>query len=187
MDSIPLTQGEYAIVDDCDYDRLNRYKWHLSKTRNSKYAKRSQYIAGKGVSIFMHRIISICLPPDLKTDHANGDGLDNRRANLRFCTVAENAWNQGPYSDTSSKYKGVYWHKDIEKWAATIQVNGKQLSLGYFEYEEDAATAYDIAALRYHGEYARTNDIATQALEELTNETSRSTKKSGHKSIHQKC
>jgi hypothetical protein len=89
-------------------------------------------------------------------DHANGNGLDNRRSNLRPFTGAQNHWNSGISRTNWSGHKGVGWNKAEGKWRARIQANGKRLFLGYFDTAEDAGHAYDAAARELHGEFART-------------------------------
>lgn len=91
-------------------------------------------------------------------DHINHNGLDNRKANLRLATAAQNARNrQKCKSKKTSKYKGVCWHKRDKKWTGRILVNSKSIALGYFEDEKEAARAYDRAARKYYGEYAEPN------------------------------
>jgi hypothetical protein len=97
-------------------------------------------------------------PPHLLVDHRNNNSLDNRRANLRLATHAENCYNRPKIrTKTSSRYIGVYFEKSTGKWTAKIRVNGKRLWLGRFNSELEAALAYDAAARKYHGEFARTN------------------------------
>ena len=93
-------------------------------------------------------------------DHVNGDGLDNRKANLRICNDAQNRANSSRRKGTfSSKYKGVNWCKKLQKWVAGIGVNHKRVDLGYFVCEEDAARAYNVAAIKYHREFAQLNEL----------------------------
>lgn len=90
-------------------------------------------------------------------DHKNGDTIDNRRANLRAATVADNARNTGLRSDNSSGFKGVIWHSQIGRWRAQLIMHGKKVSLGCYSSADDAARAWDEGARRYHGEFARLN------------------------------
>ncbi len=107
--------------------------------------------------VYMHRIIMN--PPDGKqVDHINGDGLDNRVENLRIATSSENNYNTGKQSNNTSGYKGVSWHKTRKTWQVLIGVGGRLIRIpGVFNSAEDAARAYDEAAKKYHGVFARLN------------------------------
>ena len=169
---IPLTQGRFAIVDPADFPHISRYKWRLCRTKgkNVLYAERSIRLpSGKYSRILMHREV-LRLPKGeilrdmsdgrrttrLVIDHINGDGLDNHRANLRLATVAQNAWNSNKRNPRSG-YKGVWFAADKGLWRAAIVCRGKRLHLGYFKDKIAAAKAYDAAAVKYHGEFARPN------------------------------
>jgi hypothetical protein len=155
---IPLTQGYFAIVDPQDYQRLSRYKWRLCRTRgkNVLYAERSIRLpGGKYARILMHRQL-IEAPEGYVIDHINGCGLDNRRANLRLATVAQNAWNSKKRNPRSG-YKGVWFAADKGLWRAAIVYHGRRVHIGYFGDKIDAAKAYDIAAIKYYKEFARLN------------------------------
>ena len=155
---IPLTQGQFAIVDPADYETLSRHKWRLCKTRgkNVLYAERTiRRSNGKYSRILMHREL-IQPPRGYVIDHVNGCGLDNRRANLRLATAAQNAWNTGKRGGGSG-YKGVWLAKDKGLWRASIVCHGERKHLGYFRDKCDAAEAYDRAAQEYHGQFAVLN------------------------------
>lgn len=96
-------------------------------------------------------------------DHINGDGLDNRKQNLRICTKSENACNRGIDRDNTSGYKGVCYisnkTKRVKRWIAQIAINKKHICIGYFHTKEEAAIAYNEAATKYHGEFAKLNII----------------------------
>ncbi len=152
---IRLSQGKVAAVDDEDFEYLNQWKWWYS----DGCAKKSVYMNGKRkpAGAYMHRLI-MNTPPGMDTDHINGNSLDNRRCNLRVCTHAENLRNKAKTKGTS-KYKGVHWHKADNKWRAQIGVDWGKLHLGNFHTEEEAALAYNEAALKHFGEFARLNAL----------------------------
>lgn len=144
---IPLTQGYKTIVDDCDYDFLMQWKWHVCIGHQTVYAMRNSefiggnYLTGKRHHIMMHRVLN-GTPDGMDTDHINGNGLDNRRENLRTATRSQNMWNRHPNRKGKSRYKGVSWHKQHRKWIANIQVQRKRIFLGLFRNEKEAADAY---------------------------------------------
>lgn len=153
---IPLTQGKVALVDDEDYERLSRFKWYANKNRRIWYACTNQ-----NQLILMHRLI-LDAKPNEACDHINRDGLDNRRSNLRIATNQQNHWNQAKCRHrnglpVSSVYKGVSFKRHRGRWEAAIVVQGRQVYLGRFLNELDAALAYDRAALHFFGCFARPN------------------------------
>jgi len=150
---IPLSKGQFALVDEADFDWLNQWKWFYL---NPGYAARSVRIGKKVIKILMHREITKA-PKGMETDHINENKVDNRRINLRVCTKGQNNRNRGKLSTNTSGYKGVYWHKYSKKWTASIAYNGKKYFLGYFVDKKEAAKAYDKAALTMHKEYANIN------------------------------
>lgn len=105
----------------------------------------------------MHREILGLMPEDPDVDHRDGEGLNNRRSNLRLVTNSQNNMNSQCRWGALSKYKGVSWHKRREKWQGRIKLNGKEIYLGYFDNEKKAARAYDEAAKKHFGEFARLN------------------------------
>jgi len=154
---IPLTQGKYAIVDPEDFERLNKHKWYAARDTRTFYAHRKKRVGKKYVSIGMHREI-LNPPGHLMVDHINHNGLDNRKANLRLATCAQNSYNRRQVrKNKSSKYIGVSWKQWTKKWAVIICYKRKNKIVGYFKDEIQAAKAYDKAAKMYHGEFATLN------------------------------
>jgi len=152
---IPLTRGKVALVDAEDYEWLSQFNWYAAQLRPGLfYAMRNDYVGGTSRSVYLHRLVMRAKRGQY-VDHTNGDGLDNRRENLRFCTNAQNLQNQHRTSG-SSPYKGVSWSKRARKWTAQIKAN-RLIHLGYFNSEKKAALAYDEAARRLFAEFARPN------------------------------
>ncbi len=149
MREIELTQNLHALVDDADFDTLNLLKWCAIKTgREAWYAKnKNQY---------MHCVIM----GSKNINHINGNGLDNRRSNLRKVVTNESQQTRRKSkSPSSSKYKGVSYNKWAKKWSAYISTSRKQKHLGYFEDQETAAIAYNEAAKERFGKFARLNEV----------------------------
>lgn len=159
--TIPLTRGMVTLVDAADYERLNPFKWMARENRGTFYAQRSVGPRSDRRTEIMARVIMGAGPGQL-VDHINGDTLDNRRANLRIATNTENVRNQRRRSPGASGFRGVKRHKGCPRkpWHASITVNGRVVSAGYFPTAEDAADAYDRAALKHHGRFARTNRLS---------------------------
>ena len=152
---IPLTQGKYVKVDPQDYIWLSQFRWHCKVNKSSAYAVRSIRAAGRPERIYMHRLI-MDTPSHLVCDHINHNGLDNRRQNIRNCTIQQNNANVLARG-ASSRYKGVSWNKRRRRWFAYIKKDGKQFNLGCFDKEIKAAKAYDAAARKHHGQFAALN------------------------------
>ena len=147
---IGLTGGLFAIVDAADFETLSRYNWRATGG-DSSYA--CCEIGGK--KVYMHRLI-MNPPAGMVVDHINGNRWDNRRGNLRVCTQAENLRNSRKSRGTS-RFKGVFWDARRRKWRVTIRCGGKTVHLGRYDDEVEAAKAYDRAAVRLFGQYARLN------------------------------
>jgi hypothetical protein len=143
MKEIPLTQGKVALVDDDDYHNLVRHKWCAHKHGNTYYAERMTPKKPQHV-IRMHRVVA-SIPENMVTDHINGNGLDNRKGNIRVATPRLNCQNK--HIRKTSNYPGVCWHKRDKMWYARIWICGKSKGLGYFEREIDAALAYRSACI----------------------------------------
>jgi len=140
MKEIQLTQGKIALVDDEDFEELNKSKWCAQKIGNTYYAGRNISFNGKRKNIRMHTEI-LGTVPNLQTDHVDGNGLNNQKSNLRLVTVRQNSQNR-TNQVRSSLYPGVSWDKRDEKWGARISINGRSKNLGLFKLERDAFNAY---------------------------------------------
>jgi hypothetical protein len=166
---IYLGEGRFALVDPEDFYWLNSFHWYAEIKSKLIYAARNVILAGEKKIIFsMHREI-MNAPDGLLVDHKNCDTLDNRRENLRLATRAQNNCNRRKTkSKTSSRFIGVCFHKRHQRWCVDIRHNGKKIWLGSFVSEIDAAHAYDEAAKKYHGEFARLNFPEVAASPERT-------------------
>jgi hypothetical protein len=159
---IPLSRGMVAVIDFEDFDRVGRVKWHAVKTSKSGrfYAARSLCEGGrKRMELLSRQILNA--PKGMDVDHINGDRLDNRKENLRLATRGQNlAARKGGEKkwrglEKTSSFRGVA--KYLTKWVSQISINGHKKHLGVFLSEEAAAKAYDAAAMKHFGEFARCN------------------------------
>jgi hypothetical protein len=153
---------DYFFIDGEDFDKIKMYKWSFSGNKRSKL-----YIAGldynkitkKSKGIKLHRLIMDC-PKNMMVDHIDGNPLNNCKSNLRICTNSENLRNSDKRKDgLTSKYKGVCFDKSRNNFMSQIQFNKKHYSLGRYTNEEDAAIAYNNAAVKYFGEFAKLNKV----------------------------
>jgi hypothetical protein len=160
MRELPLTQGEFAIVDDEDFHRLSFPKWQLWKNkRGNKYAFRKLWnkTSKRYESQWLHREILGLTSSDYQVDHKDNNGLNNVRSNLRIATNAQNCANKNKAQNKSSSFKGVSFKKRINKFESYIRVDGRYISLGYFSNETEAAKSYNAAALKHFGQFAKLN------------------------------
>ena len=158
-----LSQGKVTKIDASRYDELIKYKWHVNLKNGKWYAQRSKHIKlgskrYTSKTIYLHREL-LNAPKGVRVDHINGDTLDNRLENLRLCTQQENTRNTKSRKGSSSKYLGVHLHKQSGKYRAQIKLDGGKKSLGLHSTPEEAALAYNEAALRYFGEFANLNKV----------------------------
>jgi hypothetical protein len=162
---IQLTQGKTALVEAADAERVLQYKWHACCRATTWYAATSKE-RRKGRVVYLHRFILGARPHE-HVDHINGNGLDNRRENLRICTNAENRRNMRLQRGVS-QFKGVA--RDLRQpgrpWVAYINYDGRKINLGAYESEVDAARAYNAAAIKYHGQFASLNTIPGLSYED---------------------
>lgn len=149
-----LTQGQVTMVDAVDHDLVKQHNWHADRINPPGfYACRR--IKGKAI-VYLHRAL-LGVAGGHHVDHIDGDTLNNRRSNLRACTVQQNLWNRKPKSKGTSKFKGVSWSASGRKWRVSIRIRSKSVSLGRFNDEIEAALAYDRAAAKHFGEFAWLN------------------------------
>lgn len=160
MKKIKLTQNKYALVDDKDYKNIwmiSNRKWQLSG-RGYPIRKHKNVLTGKIESIYLHKLI-MGNPLGMQVDHKDHNPLNNRRKNLRICTVQENRRNQRKFINASSIFKGVHWNKACKKWRTCITINRKPIHLGLFKDEKQAALAYNKKAEELFGNFALLNTI----------------------------
>lgn len=156
MKTIPLTMGYIAFVDDDDFEYLNRFKWCVNKNNGRFYAYRR---IDKHHMKYMHRSIMNARDGDV-VDHADGNGLNNSRANLRLTNQSKNMANSNKSHSNNSGFKGVTCsslEKRKKPWRAQICVNYQTIFLGRYKNKEEAAEEYDRAAKKFFGEYAKIN------------------------------
>lgn len=141
MKRIPLTRGQFAIVDDEDFEYISQWKWYAAKQPKTFYAARTIRSKHGKITVWMHRVIN-GTPIDKLTDHIDGNGLNNRRKNLRNASHQDNMLNNVRHKIGSSKYRGVSWHVRTNRWIAQITINRKNNWIGSFTTERSAYLAY---------------------------------------------
>lgn len=151
---IKCTYGGIAIVDDEDYEKVS----HLNQNDYSKYPRTFRKENGKLKSETIHRLI-LESKDGFVIDHIDGDVLNNRKSNLRYCLHKENGRNRKLGKNSTSGAKGVVWYKRDKKYQASIKVDGKHIYLGYFTKKEDAINAYNEASLKYFKNFGRLNKL----------------------------
>lgn len=153
---IPLTKDQTASIDLENYELIREYKWCANKHNNCWYAQTSKKFNNKVQKIYMHRLI-MHAKKDQIIDHIDGNSLNNCRSNLRFCSHTENLYNTSARRNNKLGYKGIYWNKKEKKFRCYINVNKKNIHIGYFSTIEDAILSYNQAAQKYHKEFAKLN------------------------------
>ena len=173
---IPMSCGRTFLIDDADWSREVSYAlrrggtvsirpsdlcWSVREPLTAwhpSYVVSHVMVGGKRRTLRLHRVV-MSAALDQHIDHINGNALDNRRCNLRVASRNQNMWNTAKRRELTSRFKGVSWHKRMNKWQATIRHMNKQLWLGLHPSESAAALAYNEAARRLFGEFARLNEV----------------------------
>lgn len=151
MRFIPLTQGNFALVDNTDYERLAAFKWYYCHARGRGYAVRKPRTTDgkKKGFIWMHR--EVAKPEEGKViDHINGFTLDNTRENLRACTRSQNQWNKSLQTKSTTGIKNVYWKKEKKRYVVRFQKYGKKIDFGYFKDLQEAIKLRNEVASNVH-------------------------------------
>ncbi|MDE3095803.1 MAG: HNH endonuclease [Chloroflexota bacterium] len=154
MPAIMLDRGRFALVDDGDFERVKGHRWTTNRPHVTASGLEFWYAQAHidGKTVRMHRFI-MDAPSGTQVDHINGDGLDNRRSNLRLCSHAGNNRNRHV---KNAPARGVL-RLSSGRWSARIGVDGRNVGLGTYDSKEAAARAYDAAAVRLHGEFGSLN------------------------------
>ena|SRR3990167_8837350 len=152
---VTLNDGNVCFSSPCDIEKLTERSWYARRDKSTFYAVAATTVDGKRKSIYLHREI-FDNPVDRCVDHINGNGLDNRRPNIRLCLHGQNRMNAIKRKPSKySKYKGVYFNRRTKRWLSIIQAGGESFFLGYFGSENDAKIAHQKAMLIHHKEFAR--------------------------------
>jgi len=159
MKEIPLTQGRVAIVDDGDYDELVKHKWWFRDVKSEfrhGYACRSKRMEGGRKTIHMHRqIMGLGWDTSIQVDHIDGNGLNNRRSNLRICNNSENHMNQRPLKNNTTGYSGVSFDRRSGRYVVYINVNRKRFRGRSFKTFEEAKAVRIGMEIEHFGEFRR--------------------------------
>lgn len=150
---IPLTRGFEATIDVIDVPIVDGKSWSYTPSGKTAYAKTKMLVDGCMKVVYLHRLL--LLPRSLHVDHIDGDGLNNRRENLRIVTRSQNMQNQGLHKNNRSGSKGVSWRSSRKAWVAQISVNGVNRHLGYFKTIDAAREKYAKASIELHKEFGR--------------------------------
>ena len=161
---IPLQNGMFAIVDDEDYERVNGFRWHIviSGTKTDLIVMRNAGVNGVNIKQILSYFIlkKECTKGD-SIIYKNKDKLDNRRSNLEMISTKKSTYRTKGHRNSSSRYKGVSWHKRNKKWEARINKDYKPFYIGIYKDEDDAGRAYNNKSLEFFGEYAYQNVIGS--------------------------
>lgn len=139
--------GKEFLIDYKDYDVICKYTWNQKNGTGYIYANHNRK------TIYLHRLLFNVTQASQYIDHINHEVFDNRRKNLRVVNNSQNQMNRDKPKQNTSGIKGVYWHKNKEKWQANIQINNQLLYLGIFDSKQDAIKARKDAEQKYFKEY----------------------------------
>lgn len=154
MKRVKLTCGKYALIDDEDFDRIEKHSWHLVKIGSVFYAATGIWNGSNMTTYYLHRFI-MNTPKRLVTDHIDGNGLNNQKSNLRVCTSSQNHMNTGLQKNNTSGYRGVMWYKRDKKWLAVIKIDKKLINLGKYKEKSKAIEIRSKAEKKYYKEFAQ--------------------------------
>jgi len=152
---VPLTKGFTAIIDANDVGKVDSWNWTAVVKPHTVYAQRTVKAEdGKRASVKMHRVL-LNAPDGCEVDHADGNGLNNKKSNIRIADAFGNRQNRAVPKSNTSGLKGAFFHKRDNKWMSKIVANGRSIFLGYFPDKESAHAAYQEGSKKYHGEFSR--------------------------------
>lgn len=157
---IELSKGLFAVVDDCDADRVRAHRWHAARRVHTTYAASNIMTESGRHYALLHRFV-MGATDGLLVDHINGNGLDNTRSNLRFATPEQNARNRAGRG--ASRFVGVRLIGG--RWCAFVIPSGTEIYLGSYATEELAAAAFNAAARVVYGEFVRENAVVSDGSE----------------------
>lgn len=154
--SIRLSNGKRVWFNLSDWPRIQKSKWYpFTSSKGRTYAT----TAGRGHGLMHRFILGLTVGDGRVVDHKDGNGLNNRRSNLRVTTLSLNLANQKPTGRGTSRYKGVSFKTDKGKWRAVLATRPKQVHIGYFRTQKEAALAYNRAAKKAWGSFALLNRV----------------------------
>lgn len=165
MKEIQLSKGLVSLVDDDDFESLNKHRWCAGRSKRGIHYARRTCRVGKEHVVYLHReVLKDKIKDTDMVDHIDKNGLNNQKHNLRICTRAQNKMNSRKQENTSSRFKGVSYYKKRNNWRARIKINKKLIDLGSFATEEEAAIVYNKKAVEIFGEFSSVNIVSQVGL-----------------------